>query len=153
MAIYRYNEIMSRKLDISKLIDSDEPVEEADKLMRKFADDLEKIKSQMKDTDKEIKDIEYSLNEIKLDIANMNEKAIKAIQDGNYDGAKIFFNNKSNLEKSLDSIRAKYMIFKDDMSKLNDMYDLLSNQISTLSSQKIDIKIKAAIKKAQHFSN
>lgn len=145
----RYNEIISRELDIPKLIEADDPVEESNRFMRELANDLEKVKLELKETTEREKSADNLFNETKINIANINEKAIKAIQDGKYNDGKIFLNQKNNLEKTLNTLKGNHLIFQEHLQKLNDMYDLLTQQITILSSQKNDIKIKAAIKKAQ----
>jgi len=145
----RYKEIIERKIDIPKLIETDDPVEEANKLMRNLADDLERVKIELNDTIKKEKKENSLLNQTKANVEIANEKAIKAIQEGNYDEGKTFLKQKESLEKTLNTLKSNYLISQEHLKQLNEMYGLIAQQVTILSSQKNDIKIKAAIKKAQ----
>lgn len=148
----RFKDIM--EANINAMLDkAEDPEKMIDQYMRNLTEDLAKVKQEtvsvMADETKAKRDVE----KCKEEIASLQSYAEKAVLAGNDDDARKFLTQKQQMETKLAALEQAAALAHDNAVKMRQMYDKLTNDISTLEMRRDTIKAKISVAKAQQAVN
>ncbi len=150
--IQRFTDIMSA--NINALLDrAEDPSKMIDQYLRNLQSDLAQVKDETAGVMAEEKRCERELKECNAEIARMQAYAEKAVMAGNDNDARQFLSKKSALTEKQAGLQQAYEAAAANSSKMKQMYDKLSSDISTLNARKDAIKAKVSVAKTQERIN
>lgn len=150
--ISRFKDIMSA--NINALLDkAEDPEKMIDQYLRNLESDLGKVKSETAAVMAEETRAKRELDECTAEIAKYQKYAEKALTAGNEDDARQFLVKKSHLVEQQTALQQTYEVASANATKMRQMHDKLSKDISELNSRKASIKAKMSAAKAQERIN
>lgn len=148
----RFKDIMAS--NINAMLDKmEDPSKMVDQLLRDLNDDLGKVKAETASIMAEETRSKRALDECKAEAAKMSDYAEKAVLQGNDDDARQFLLKKSQFSEKEAALQQAYDLAADNASKMRQMHDKLTEQITELNARRDTIKAKVAVAKTQERVN
>lgn len=148
----RFKDIMAS--NINAMLDKmEDPSKMVDQLLRDLNDDLGKVKAETASIMAEETRSKRALDECKAEAAKMGDYAEKAVLQGNDDDARQFLLKKSQFSEKEAALQQAYDLAADNASKMRQMHDKLTEQITELNARRDTIKAKVAVAKTQERVN
>lgn len=142
----RFSSIM--KSNINALLDKcEDPEKMIDQYLREALDNLEEVKkgtAEIMAAEKQAKD---RLTTHEAEVEKWQKLAVKALQAGNEEDARTFIAKKQSAERDVESYRQAYDAAHAEATKMREMHDKLTDDISNLKSRREAIKAKVAVAK------
>lgn len=148
----RFKDIMSS--NINALLDrAEDPEKMVDQYLRNMNSDLGKVKSETAAVMAEEQRATRAFNECQSNATKMQDYAIKALESGNEDDARIFLEKKAVLETKETDLEQALELATTNAKHMRQMHDKLVKDIGELEEKRTLIKSKAAVVKTQERMN
>ncbi len=150
--IARFKDIMSS--NINAMLDKvEDPAKMIDQYLRNLNNDLGKVKAETASIMAEEQRAKRALNECQDDMVKMQAYAVKALEAGNENDARVFLENKAALTNKEAGLEEAYTLASANALQMRQMHDKLVSDISGLESRQDMIKGKIAVAKTQERIN
>ncbi len=148
----RFKDIMSS--NINALLDkAEDPEKMIDQCLRNLNSDLGKVKAETAAVMAEATRAKRELDECDKDIKEMENYAMKAVKAGNDEDAKRFLEKKAVLVSKREALAQAEALASENATKMRQMHDKLSKEITELEARKQTIKSKIQVAKTQEKIN
>lgn len=148
----RFKDIMAS--NINSLLDKAEnPAKMVDQILRELNEDLGKVKSETAGVMAEEQKAKRALDDCNEEIQKMTNYAMKAVEKGNDNDARVFLEKKAKLTSKQVTLQKSYDLAKANSDKMKEMHDKLVYQINELNGKKEAIKATMSVAKAQEKVN
>lgn len=146
--ISRFADIM--EANINALLDKcEDPAKMIDQTLRNLNEELAQVKSETAAVMAEEKAAKRRVDDLQAEISKYDSSARKALQAGNEGDARTLLARKQELESQKVTADGTYQVAKANADKMRQMYNKLTNDISSLNSKRETIKAQVAMAKAQ----
>lgn len=148
----RFRDIMSA--NINAMLDRCEnPEKMIDEYMRQVIEQLAEVKKETAGVMAEEKRAKRLVDENNENINKYEELAKKALKAGNEEDAKIFLSKKQEYVNNGIEVQKSYEIAKANATKMREMHDKLTEDVSKLEQRRKNVKSKVAVAKTQEKLN
>lgn len=148
----RFGDILSA--NINALLDkAEDPEKMIDQYLREAMENLDEVKKETAGIMAEESRTRRLVEENDKNIAKYEELAKKALLAGNESDAKVFIAKKQQLENSGASLESAYAAAHENATKMRQLYDKLSADISSLNARRDAVKAKVSVAKTQETIN
>lgn len=148
----RFGDIIGSNINAA-LDKLEDPGKMVDQYLRKAMEDFAEVKKETASVMAEEKNAKRNLDKAQAEVDKYMDLAKKAVLAGNDDDAKVFLSKKADAETRVQNAQAIYQTAHANSEKLQQLYNKLADDISSLQARRANVKATVAVAKSQEKVN